>query len=428
MSIDLIRDRMLALKQAGASERISQVRNEAIDLFERTGIPTSRNEEWKYTRLGGLFKSTFTFSDDKPETIEFEKHYLPGHSNANVVVFVNGKYAAAQSKVISAGLEVLTLEEGVEKYPDFVNTHLGDSQEYMQDGINALNTALIQGGVFILAKQGKLIEHPLYIYHLVRCDKNNMLNQPRSLVHVQRGAHLRLVETYASFGKMESLTNEVMEVVVEADAIFDYVKIQNDAAHTSNLGTVHIRQVEQSVVHTVNITIDGKLVRNNTQIIMDAPHCEAHLYGLYVEDGDMHVDNHTVVDNRAPNCFSNELYKGVLGGKSTGVFNGKIFVRQDAQKINAFQSNKNILLSDSASVNTKPQLEIYADDVKCSHGCTVGRLDEEGLFYLQSRGVPENVARGMMLHSFMMDVLDQLKDTELKNYVDRLIVNKLHFN
>ena len=196
-------------------------------------------------------------------------------------------------------------------------------------------------------------------------------------------------------------------------------------AHANQVSTTHIRQTGKSYAHAVTLSINGGMIRNNLNIVMEAPHSEAHLYGLYFQQGNSHVDNHTVVDNRAPNCLSNELYKGMLDGNSTGVFNGKIFVHQLAQKTNAYQSNKNILLSGSASVNTKPQLEIYADDVKCSHGCTIGRLDEEGLFYLISRGIPERTARALLLHGFAKDILEKINLTPIKEYVDNLINERL---
>jgi Fe-S cluster assembly protein SufD len=174
--------------------------------------------------------------------------------------------------------------------------------------------------------------------------------------------------------------------------------------------------------------LNGGIIRNNLNLVLDAEYCEGHLYGLYLQKGQTHVDNHTVVDNVKPNCYSNELYKGIIDGKATGVFNGKIFVRQDAQKTNAYQSNKNVLLSEGASVNTKPQLEIFADDVKCSHGCTIGRLDEESLFYLRSRGISESTARSLLLHGFAVDILDQIKIAPIREYVDKLISERLEFD
>jgi Fe-S cluster assembly protein SufD len=218
-----------------------------------------------------------------------------------------------------------------------------------------------------------------------------------------------------------------MEIIMEKDSLVDYYKIQNDASHCNLVSTTHFRQIGKSVMNAVTISLDGSLIRNNLNIAMDAEYTEAHLYGLYFLDGKTHVDNHTVVDNMKPHCLSNELYKGIMDGESTAVFNGKIFVQPDAQKINAFQSNKNILLSDTASVNTKPQLEIFADDVKCSHGCTVGQLDEEGLFYLRSRGITEKMAMSMLVHAYIIDILDKIKLEAIRNYIDQLISDRLEF-
>ena len=248
----------------------------------------------------------------------------------------------------------------------------------------------------------------------------------RAVLCMLRKRHrFTLVETFATIGQGEGFTNQVMEIVVEKDARLEYYKIQNDAG--SQVSTTHIRQIGKSYSNTVTISLNGGIVRNNLNIVLDAEHCEAHLYGLYFQKGQNHVDNHTVVDNVKPNCFSNELYKGIMDDNATGVFNGKIFVRPQAQKTNAYQSNKNILLSGSATVNTKPQLEIFADDVKCSHGCTVGRLDEEALFYLQSRGITEKNAKSLLLHAFAGDILEHIKLKVIREYVDQLISERLDF-
>jgi Fe-S cluster assembly protein SufD len=204
-----------------------------------------------------------------------------------------------------------------------------------------------------------------------------------------------------------------------------YYKIQNDVEHANQVCTTHFRQTGKSNIHAVTISLTGGIVRNNLSITLEAEHAEAHLYGLYFLKGRTHVDNHTVVDHVKPNCMSNELYKGIVDGEATAVFNGKIFVQQDAQKTNAYQSNKNVLLSEGANVNTKPQLEIFADDVKCSHGCTVGRLDEEGLFYLRSRGISESTARSLLVHAFAIDILEHIRPVALRNYVDKLIFERL---
>ncbi|HMH34651.1 MAG TPA: Fe-S cluster assembly protein SufD, partial [Puia sp.] len=233
------------------------------------------------------------------------------------------------------------------------------------------------------------------------------------------------VETFATIGAQESFTNHVIEIIVEKDARLIYYKIQNDSNASSQVSTTHIRQTGSSFTHSVVISLNGSIVRNHLNVVFDAEHCESHLYGLYCLKGQTHADNHTVVDNAKPHCFSNELYKGVLDGEATGVFNGKIFVRKDAQKTNAYQSNKNILISETASVNAKPQLEIFADDVKCSHGCTVGSLDEEALFYLRSRGLSKESAQSLLLEAFAIDVLENITLMPIRHYVEKLISQRL---
>jgi Fe-S cluster assembly protein SufD len=297
----------------------------------------------------------------------------------------------------------------------------------LKDGINALNTAFLQGGVFIHAKRGHMVEHPIYIYNVVDGRSENILAQPRSLVYLSEHAQVQLVETYATIGAGESFTNQVMEIVVEKGAKMEYYKIQNDKDHTNQVSTTHIRQIGTSYIHTVTISLNGGIVRNNLNVILEADHCEAHLYGLYFHQGQSHIDNHTVVDNVNPNCLSNELYKGILNDNATGVFNGKILVRQQAQKTNAYQSNRNVLLSDNSSVNSKPQLEIFADDVKCSHGCTVGKLNEDGLFYLRSRGISEKIARSLLLQAFAIDILEQIKPEPIRKHIENLIAERLEF-
>lgn len=276
-------------------------------------------------------------------------------------------------------------------------------------------------------KRGKVVEHPVYIYNINDARSANILSQPRSLYYISENAQATFVETYATIGAQESFTNQVSEIVVEKDAILEYYKIQNDVVTSNQVTTTHIRQVGKSLVNTVTISLNGAIIRNNLNIAMEAEYSESHFYGLYFLKGTTLVDNHTVVDNVKPNCQSNELYKGVVDDNATAVFNGKIFVQKDAQKTNAFQSNKNILLSDGATVNTKPQLEIFADDVKCSHGCTVGQLDEEAYFYLRSRGISEKAAKSLLVHAFAIDILAHIKPETIRQYVDKLITERLEF-
>lgn len=431
-ALPYIKDQFEQLPGLQKDSVLNTLRNEAFKAYDAQGIPTTRHEEWKYTRISSLFNKEYQLPTQAATTVttaDIDAIRLPEHEAANEIVFVNGVYNAALSNIRSASLVLLPLQQAAQnEYKDIVAQHLGHSSKYLKDGVHALNTAFVQEGIFLFVGKGKVLEHPVYIYHITDARNASILAQPRSLVFISERAQAELVETFTTLGDQQSFTSQVLEMVVEKDAIAEHYKIQNDAPHTNLVSTTHIRQTGKSVAHTVTITLNGGIVRNNLNIAMEATNSEAHLYGLYFQDGNTHVDNHTVVDNVMPGCQSNELYKGILDGQATGVFNGKIFVQRDAQKINAYQSNKNILLSETASVNTKPQLEIFADDVKCSHGCTVGQLDEEGMFYLRSRGIPKKAATALLLHGFVVDILEKIKSETVRTYVDQLISERLEFD
>jgi Fe-S cluster assembly protein SufD len=416
------------LQSQVSNGNLQDLRKKAFHSFNEKGIPLGRNEEWKYTRISNLFNKQYTFplqltaiSDEDLKQVR-----LPGYEKANELVFVNGLFSENLSTLRSEALVVQPLEVAARgEYSELVAEHLGHSSDYLKDGINALNTAFVHGGVFIYVGKGKTLDHPIYLYNITDARSGNLFSQPRSLVYLSQRASAQIVENFYTIGSGESFTNGVMEIVIEQDATLEHYKIQNDAAHANQVSTTHIRQIGKSYVHTVTISLNGGIVRNNLNVVLEAEHCETHLYGLYFIGGETHVDNHTLVDNVTPHSFSNEFYKGIIDDNATGIFNGKIMVQPLAQKTNAYQSNKNILLSDGASVNTKPQLEIFADDVKCSHGCTVGQLDEEGMFYLRSRGIREEKARSLLVHSFAMDVLEHIRPMAIRSYVDHLISERL---
>lgn len=429
---EYIKEQFGRLHSKGIPAGLENIRNRAFQDFSTMGIPTMRHEEWKYTRISGFFNKDYELPLSSPSRLEAEDFNglrLPGYEEANELVFINGIFSKELSQIRSASLVVMPLEEAASgEFSNIVSTYLGDSRQYLKDGINALNTAFIDGGIFINIRRSLVVEHPVYVYNITDARQTNILSQPRTLVHIGENAHVKMVETYKTMGGADSFTNQVMEIIVEEAAMLEYYKLQNDVTNSSLVSSTHIRQVGKSHVHTVTISLDGGIVRNNLNIVMAAAHSESHLYGLYFPKGDNIIDNHTLVDNVEPNCLSNELYKGIASERGTGVFNGKIYVQQKAQKTNAYQTNKNILLSEDASVNTKPQLEIFADDVKCSHGCTVGRLDEEGLFYLRSRGISEQMAQSLMVHAFATDVLEHIRIEAIHTYVEQLISERLDFN
>ncbi len=425
----LIQDAFNSLTQEQSEDTFFPIRQKAYENFQRQGIPTSKHEEWKYTRINSIVNNAnaaFNFATPFKVTGIENIPALPFTQTALQLVFVDGVFYEELS-MLNDTVEVCSMQQASVRYPDYIKKHAGHSSRYIKDGMQALNTAFAGNGLFVLVPKNTVLDAPIYIHHITRSVANQLFVQPRSLVVVEENAQVQLVEMYSNEGTQECFTNQVTEIAVYDQARMEYYKLQNQASHCHQVGTTHIQQVGKCFTHCVTITLSGGTVRNNLNLVLEAPHNEGHMYGLYLLDGQTHADNHTIVDNLAPDCFSNEFYKGIMDGKSNGVFNGKIFVRQIAQKTNAYQSNKNVLLSDTAQVNTKPQLEIFADDVKCSHGCTIGRLDDEAMFYLKARGIGDKKAKALLLHAFAEEIVEQVKPEELKKYIENLINERLEF-
>lgn len=434
-NVNYFKDQFNKLQESEQQGLLSEIREENFRAFNHSGLPTLRMEEWKYTNISSLFDRNYEFSEIgsfSPEILSsLDKMRITGHQEANELVFLNGQYCPSLSVIRSpeSQLVVLSLEEALKSsYKDRVKTQLGQSNQYIKDGIHALNASFIHEGLFIYVPKGQQPVQPIYIYHLTDARQQNILSQPRSLVYLEPQAKLQIAESYQTMGVSEAFSNEVMEIVVRADAFLEYYKIQNDGPNSHQVNTTHISQLEKSHVHTAVLSFSGGMIRNNLNLVLDAGGNESHLYGLSLLKDNTHVDNHTMIDNKEPDCFSNQLYKAVADHASTSIFSGRIVVRPDAQKTNAYQSSKNILLSDLASINAKPQLEIFADDVKCSHGCTVGQLDEETLYYLRARGIPKEQAEILLLQAFAADILGQIKPAPLQQYVEKMIYDHLSFS
>ncbi len=427
--INTIADRYSEIQLKNGSALLHNMREKAYEVYNRIGIPTQKHEEWKYTRLNPLVNKDYNLQNALFSLAGILDNIRLQHSPAAELFFINGVFVKEISSFNNDALIVLSLTEAAEsEHKKYVEKHLGHSSKYMKDGMNALNTAFIANGLFVLVKKNKIIDQPIYMYHITDTNADNVFVQPRSLFVIEENAQVQLIEIYNNNGLHESFTNEVVEIAVHENARLEYYKVQDEEQNCHHVGTTHIQQVGKCFTHCVTVTLNGGTIRNNINMILEAPNNEGHFYGLYLLNGKTHVDNHSIVDNVMPNCFSNELYKGIMDGNSTGVFNGKIYVRQDAQKTNAYQSNKNILMSDTASVNTKPQLEIFADDVKCSHGCTIGQLDEEAMFYLRARGIGEKAAKALLLNAFASDILEQVKPAILCTYLEKKINERLNID
>jgi Fe-S cluster assembly protein SufD len=408
---------------------VSGVRNEAASALAQLDVPTSKNEEWKYTDFSKALKKKFDFSRlgaTAQASINIEQYKFKG-LEADYFVFVNGKFDQGLSTISSnPKLQISNLKEAESQGNSVFKENFSKHANYNKDFFTALSTAYFDEGVFVKVSDGSVIERPLVFLFISDSTEGNTLAQPRNLIYIGKNSDATIVENFISLGSNPQFTNIISEIVVCENASGNYYKIQNESEQTYHVGTTQVYQEKSSRFSSTTITTNGGIVRNNLNIKLDGEGIDTHMYGLYLLDGNTHVDNHTAVDHAKPHSYSNELYKGVMNGKSTGVFNGKIFVRQDAQKTNAFQSNRNVLLSDDASIFTKPQLEIWADDVKCSHGATTGQIDEEALFYLQSRGISKEKAKALLMIAFASEIVEVIKIKEIKEYVEHIIHDMLH--
>lgn len=417
-----IKDKLIAEFDSSKRSLFGDVklREQALEAFSKQGIPNRKSEEYKYVNMELALKGDFTFSSSKKlsakqiESTQFLK-------DAIVVVIENGRFNAEQSKLnaLPIGLQIFNISEATTN--ESFQKHYSKYADINSDTFIALNTALASGGLFVKVEKNAVIEKPIHILHIASVSENTILNS-RNLIVVEENAQVKIVESYEVVDSSAKLFNNTLtEIVVEANAILDHYKIQDEKEFGNSVNTTQIIQQKSSHFSTHTFTLSGALVRNNLNIVLDDQFIESHLNGLYLTNRTQVVDNHTLVDHRKPNCNSNELYKGIIEDKSSATFNGKIYVRKDAQKTNAFQSNKNILLSDDGTINTKPQLEIYADDVKCSHGTSTGKLDEDKVFYLRARGLSEASAKKLLMHAFASEVVDTIKIEALREYVEAKI-------
>ncbi len=420
--VNTIKDKLIAEFESSKGSLFGDlsIREQALEAFSKQGIPNRKSEEYKYVNMELALKGEFLFSSSKKlsakqiESSQFLK-------DAIVVVIENGKFNSEHSKINSLpqGLQVFNISDAISN--DAFKKHYSKYSDVNLDPFIALNTAMSIGGVFIHVAKSAVVETPIHIIHLTSVSENTFLNS-RNLIVVDENAQATIVESYEIIdSKAKSFNNAVTEIIVEANAIVDHYKIQDERDFGHLVCTTQSIQKKKSVFTTHTFTLSGLLVRNNLNMVLDDEFIESHLNGLYLTNGSQVVDNHTLVDHRKPNCNSNQLYKGIIEEKSSATFNGKIYVRKDAQKTNAFQSNKNILLSDDGTINTKPQLEIYADDVKCSHGTSTGKLDEDKIFYLRARGLSEASAKKLLMHAFASEVVGTIKIEALREYVEAKI-------
>lgn len=407
------------------------VRKSALEIFQQLGLPANKHEEYKHTPITRELQNSFSF--DRPGTdplIKDVKEYFIPEMDANTIVFINGVYAAEHSSIQSPAsqVKIANLEEALAANDAIANAQFNQHINMNTDALAAWNTADWTAGLFVTVPENTTVEKPIVIYYINDTTPGEVIATNRNLVVVGKNSEVTIIEKFNSAGPGNHFTNLINEIVVNEHAKLEYYCIQNDKGNRFQYSQTEIYQKNSSRVNTYTFDLQGRLLRTNLHLIIDGEGIESHMYGLYLLKGNTLADNHTVVDHKKPNSFTNELYKGVMDENSRGVFNGKIYVRPQAQKTNAFQANRNILLSEKATVNTKPQLEIWADDVKCSHGCTTGQLDEEAMFYLRARGIEKNAARAMMLYAFAGEITDKIPDAAIRKYIDLAISERLQHN
>ncbi len=398
------------------------LRKRAFDRFSDLGFPTTRDEDWHFTSVTPIAERTFKALKPGPTTLTLSelRPWLVDES-WHRLVFVNGQLEPALSQFteLPAAVQVSTLSEALREEPEWVEKHLGSLAAFDKAAFTALNTAFMQDGVVVRVPKSEVVDTPLHIVHVVDAQAEGAALHPRLVVVAEPLSQITLVESFVGLGKASYLMNAVAEVAVGNGARVDHYKVQRESTEAFHVGTTQVTQGRDSMYHSFSYAAGAALSRTNIYTRLAGEGGEARLNGMYMLDGVQHADHQTFVEHLAESCASRELYKGILDGSSHGVFNGKVYVDPIAQKTDGKQTNKALLLSDRARVDTKPQLEIFADDVKCTHGATIGRIDESALFYLQSRGIPLENAKALLTYAFAAEALETIEIDALRVELER---------
>jgi Fe-S cluster assembly protein SufD len=408
---------------------LAGARRAALANFRRLGVPTMRHEEWRSTNLTELMKIAFEPASRHAEGISADQlaglrfHEIDGP----VMVFVNGRFAAELSSIekLPAGVVVLPLEVAMQEHEAEIRPHFERDGAAQSEAFSSLNAALTEGGAFVHIAKNAQVDQPIIILSIDVPGSAPVMTNPRNVIVAKHGCKAKIIERYVSIGAVATFTNAVTDVVVGEQAHIEHYFIEQQSLEAFNISALRSRQERSSNFHSHTMLLGGKLVRNNVHPILDGEPCECLINGLFVGSGSQHMDNHMRVEHAQPRGDSRQFYKGILADKAAGVFSGRIIVHPGAQKTDAKQSNQNLLLSDTAMITTKPQLEIYADDVKCTHGATIGQLDENALFYLRSRGLTEADARNMLIFAFAGESLERMELEPMRHVLKRLLFERL---
>ena len=405
---------------------IHTIRKDAFSQFENAGFPTTKLEEWKYTNVDEIAKTDFNLdsSETQLEQSDINKFFID-NLDCYKLIFVDGRFEKKLSDNFDSEYDfnITNLQDSLTEETEINNlTKLAD---YKTDSFVALNTAFMQNGIVIKINKEKIIKKPFFLLYVSTGQSSSNLNQSRILFNAEVNSNAMVIESFQSMDSNTDLGNIVSEFFLAENAKVEHIKIQNQSETSFHVSNLFARQEKNSYFNTVDINLGSKITRSNSYTKLDGEGAECVLNGVYIGGETQHIDNRTVIQHEKPHCLSTEIYKGIVGDNARGVFNGKIHVYPDAQKTNAIQNNSGLLLSDNASIDTKPQLEIYADDVRCTHGATIGQLDEDALFYLRSRAIDLQQAKKMLVNAFAGEVVDQIENEVLRERIQKYINDKL---
>jgi Fe-S cluster assembly protein SufD len=422
----------IEMQNAGATAELPDwlqpVCRAARERFRAAGFPTSRDEEWRFTPVGPIAKASWRLAPPEAAiTLDELKQFEFGHPDWNTLVFVNGSYREELSGGSTIpGVRAISLADALRANERVLQSHLGRHASIEASPFAALNTAMMRDGGLVHVAAGTDLQRPLHLLFVTTSEAAGSVVHPRNLIVVEPGARAAVVESYVTLSPDSSYwTNPVTEVFLGANAWLEHTRIQREGEQAYHVGLTHVDQERDSHYRSFTMAMGGAIARHNLHARLNDENVETLLYGLYLTRGEQLVDNHTAIYHDHPNCRSWEVYKGVLDGRSRGVFNGKVFVKPEAQKTDAKQTNRNLLLSNGSRIDTKPQLEIFADDVKCTHGATVGQLDDIALFYSRSRGIPAAEAQRLLTYAFAAEVIAEVSLEPVRNELERLLRERL---
>ena len=414
----------------GLLKDFPEIRKESLDALKESGLPGNKHEEYKYFNVSRKIKRDYNFLLTPGLEIDNDwvRSKLVEDSEGIHIVFINGNYSEEFSNIGNTveGFEFYLPGDSGQAIKSLISTYNDERQNINKDPYLDMNRAFPNAG-YAVRISPEFNPRPVYIYHIVNSSDQDLLVNHAGIILVEKDTRADLSEIFISENENHHFRNHNTELIARNGALVNYHLIQESGPDSVNIHNSNIYQSANSRVNTYTFSLNGRDLRNNLNILLNEEDCESHLYGLYFISNNDHIDNHTTVDHRKPHCYSNEYYKGIIDDNGIGTFNGKIYVRPNAQKTNAFQSNKNLVLTDTATINTKPQLEIWADDVKCSHGATTGQIDEEQMFYLRSRGLGRESATALLLHAFAFDIIDRVELEHLRKYIGSKINDRLGY-